>query len=317
MITAGLLQDTTTTTTSSDLSSRSGSGDITTSAKETQPEHQGGNNIKLVDVGIGCGDQTIYLTRSLTRPAAATAERPSPSKEPERRRPLFDSYVGITIAPPQAEFAKERVRKTDDATTTSNNEAQGRSTPAIRIFAADAADPASWNPELQQAVFGFGGDAERERGQDAGAGTETWLLALDTLYHFKPSRKPLLRRACRDLGASFMAFDLLISEHASFLDKLVLRLMCLVTGIPFSNFLCRKEYEDMLVDVGYERHLIEMRDISEHVFSGIAGHIWRKDRELKRYGMSMGKFRGPAKAFDWWARSGLVRGFIVVARRTD
>lgn len=313
MITAGLLQDTTTTT-SSDSSSGSGSGDTTTSAKETQSEHQRRNNIKLVDVGIGCGDQTIYLTRSLTRPAAATAEGPSPSKEPERR-PLFDSYVGITIAPPQAEFAKERVRKIDDASSTSTagkNGFQGRSTSETRIFAADAADPASWNPELQQAVFG---DAEREGTQDAGA--ETWLLALDTLYHFKPSREPLLRRACRDLGASFMAFDLLISEHASFFDKLVLRLMCLVTGIPFSNFLRKKEYEDMLVDVGYERHLIEMRDISEHVFSGIAGYIWKKDRELKRYGMSMGKFRGPAKAFDWWARSGLVRGFTVVARRTD
>lgn len=280
-------------------SSESEVGD--SSVKETRFKQ----SIKLVDVGIGCGDQTIYLTRNLTRPAAA-AEGPN-SKESELR-PLFDSYVGITIAPPQAEFAKERVRKIDDAST---GDAQGRSTPETNIFAADAADPASWDPELQQAAFG---DAERSNGAAGHEAEETWLLALDTLYHFKPSRTPLLKRACRDMCASFMAFDLLISEHASFLDKFILRLMCLVTGIPFSNFLRREQYEDMLVDAGYERHMIEMRDISEHVFGGIAGYIWRKDRELGRYGMDMGKFRGPAKVFDWWARSGLVRGFIVVAR---
>lgn len=227
----------------------------------------------------------MYLTR-LARPDAA-----------EPRQPLIESYVGVTIAPPQAEFAQERVRKAapvDD----------GASTPDVKIYAADAADPTNWGADLAKAV-GAGSKSAKE---------QTWLLALDTLYHFKPSRKPLLQHACRDMQASFMAFDLLLADNPSFFDKLVLRLMCLLMGFPFSNFLRRTQYEDMLVDAGYERDLITMQDISEHVFSGISGYIYRKDALLKMYGMSMGKFRGPAKVFGWWARSGLVRGYIVVAR---
>lgn len=243
----------------------------------------------MVDVGIGCGDQTLYLTQ-LPRPDAT-----------EPRQPLIKSYVGITIAPPQAEFAQERVRKAAGG-------AAAASTPDVQIYAADAANPAGWEPELARAV-----GAEDSKAAKAAEG-QMWLLALDTLYHFKPSRKPLLRHACRDMQASFMAFDLLLADHPSFFDKLVLRLMSLLTGIPFSNFLARRQYEDMLVEAGYERHLITMHDISEHVFSGIAGYIYKKDALLKTYGMGMGKFRGPAKVFYWWARTGLVRGYIVVAR---
>lgn len=119
------------------------------------------------------------------------------------------------------------------------------------------------------------------------------------------------------MRASFMAFDLLMSDRASLRDRLILRSMCLVTGIPYSNFMTRKEYEDMLVEAGYERDMVDMRDISEHVFAGIARDIWKKDEVMKIYGMSMGmgKFRGAAKVFNWWARSGVVRGFVVVARR--
>lgn len=271
----------------------------TAGLQNTDPKDSGKAQIKLIDVGIGCGDQTLYLTR-LARPGATT----------EPRQPLIKSYVGVTIAPPQAEFAQQRVRKAASSSPPG---------PDIKIFAADAADPTSWNPELAKAVGPT--DSEQTKSVAAAAAEEeegqTWLLALDTLYHFKPSRKPLLQHACRDMQASFMAFDLLLADRPSFFDKLVLRLMCLLTGIPFSNFLRREQYEDILVDAGYERDLITMEDISEHVFSGIAGYIYKKDALLKTYGMSMGKFRGPAKVFNWWAKSGLVRGYIVVARHAN
>lgn len=246
--------------------------------------------MRLVDVGIGCGDQSLYLTSRLSK-------RLSPKTQ--ERKPLFDSYAGVTIAQSQADFARARLLKSSSPSTTT--------TPKAQIFAANAADPTSWDPELTKATT-------MTKKSDP---TQTWLLALDTLYHFTPSRKPLLEHAYQELQASFMAFDLLLSDTPSFWDKLRMRAICLVAGMPFSNLLTKKGYEDMLVEVGYELGMIEMRDVSEDVFGGIAGYIREKDAELGRFGIGVGKFKGPAKVFDWWARSGVIRGFVVVARRGE
>ena len=188
----------------------------------------------------------------------------------------------------------------------SSSSPSGTTTPKAQIFAANAADPTTWDPELIKATTNTSKNPN-----------QTWLLALDTLYHFTPSRKPLFKHAYHELQASFMAFDLLLSDTPSFWDKLRIRAICLVAGMPFSNLLTKKGYEDMLVQVGYERDMIEMRDVSEDVFAGIAGYIREKDAELGKFGMGVGKFKGPAKVFDWWARSGVIRGFVVVARRGE
>lgn len=251
--------------------------------------------MKLVDVGIGCGDQSLYLTSRLSKRL---------SSKTQESKPLFDSYVGVTIAQSQADFARERLLKNSSSSSSPST----TTTPKAQIFAANAADPTSWNPELTKATTSSTTTKNP---------TQTWLLALDTLYHFTPSRKPLLKHAYQDLQASFMAFDLLLSDTPSFWDKLPMRAICLVAGMPFSNLLTRKGYEDMLVGVGYERGMIEMRDVSGDVFGGIAGYIREKDVELGRFGMGVGKFKGPAKVFDWWARSGVIRGFVVVARRGE
>jgi hypothetical protein len=302
--------------------------------EKTKGQHHQHIVINLVDVGIGCGDQSLYLTRQLSRrgkvfntpptvpppgiEGPANHSNGTPTRETGKGRTwsshresqsLFDSYVGINITQSQADFARERLLETSP--TESNR------TPEVKIFAADAGNPASWERELRDAVFW---DPSRDLSYgnlDAKTGmeTRTWLLALDTLYHFKPSRSPLFTCAYRDIQASIMAFDLLLSDSASFWDKLRLRLICLVTGIPYTNFVTRNEYEDMLVCAGYQRDLIEMQDISEHVFNGLAKYISEQDRELRTYGMTVGKFKGPAKVFNWWATSGVVRGFVVVARR--
>lgn len=290
----------------------------------------------MVDVGIGCGDQSLYLTRRLStvsidpvtdttstgiKAAVDNGSGVHSSEMSKRRgsnthesRPLFDSYVGVTIEQSQADFAQERLSK--DAIGDSKISAEW--TPDVKIFAADAADPSSWGNELQQAALGNSGHTESKNGAtstDPGSWkTQRWLLALDTMYHYKPSRDPLLKYACRDMRASIMAFDLLISESASSWEKLVLRLMCLISGMPYSNFLTEEEYMNILVQAGYEHDMIEMRDISEHVFAGIANHIRKQDAELKRYGMTVGKFNAAAKAFNWWAKTGVLRGFVVVAR---
>ncbi|KAE8310879.1 hypothetical protein BDV41DRAFT_359460 [Aspergillus transmontanensis] len=296
-------------------------------------------DIRLVDVGIGCGDQSLYLTRRLSRvctdsvtttPSSGiktATDDSSGAQNSEMRkrrgsstresRPLFDSYVGVTIERPQADFAQERLSQD----TTGDSEISAEWTPDVKIFAADAADPSSWGNELRQATLGSSGYAESKSeatSTDTGSEkTQRWLLALDTMYHYKPSRDPLLQHASRDMRASIMAFDLLISESASLWEKLVLRLMCLISGMPYSNFLTEEEYVNMLVRAGYEHEMIEMRDISEHVFAGIASYIRKQEAELKRYGMTVGKFKSAAKAFNWWARTGVLRGFVVVARTQE
>lgn len=266
--------------------------------------------IRLIDVGFGCGDQSLYLTRKLHRrkiqedPSSINDGEHNMTESNEEFRPLFDSYVGINITPSQVETARKRLF------TAAEGEGTFSSTPKVDVFAADAGDPASWDTEIREAIYYPGAGPD-----DTKPETQTWLLALDTLYHLKPSRMSLFQCAYQDMQASIMAFDLLLSDSASYWDKFYLRLICLVAGMPYSNFMTTSEYKAMLALAGYEEDSIEMQDISEHVFTGIADFIRTKEADLGRYGMTVGKFKGPASIFDWWGRSGVVRGCVIVAHR--
>ncbi|KAL4889666.1 hypothetical protein BDV59DRAFT_104413 [Aspergillus ambiguus] len=238
--------------------------------------------LHLLDVGIGCGDQTLHLLQC-HRPDA-------------HRGPLFDTYTGITDLPAQADWARQRLPLTRRQTR-------------VQIHAANAADPAVWPAELKNALL-----PRASSDSPAAEGAETWLLALDSLYHFRPSRRPLLRYARASLHASLMAFDLLRADHLSPWQSLLLRLVCWVSGTPFANLLTAAEYEALLVEVGYALPRVEMRDVSPHVFAGLAAFIRRQDAALRPFGLGVGRFRVAARLFDWWARTGIVRGVVVVAR---
>lgn len=237
-------------------------------------------SLKIIDLGFGCGDQSIYLANLF---------------------PDLRSYIGISISDQQVEFAKTRLAQEEEEEGTTNRS-------KMQLFCADAAAPASWNGDLKSAVSS-NADA------DAISDTQSWVLALDTLYHFRPSRRPILDYVVGELGASLMAFDLVLGDSLSFWKRLWVGVICWVTGSPFGNFLTVDEYVAMLVRAGYSLDNIEVRDISGHVFAGIAGFIRRKNEELGRFGMGLGKFKAAGYVFDWWARSGAVRGVIVVARR--
>ncbi|KAF7115216.1 hypothetical protein CNMCM5793_001643 [Aspergillus hiratsukae] len=270
------------------------------------------HEIKLVDVGIGCGDQSLYLTRQLSRTTDIRTASAGGMREAHSVRPLFDSYVGLTVVKSQADFAKDRLSQ---VRSTTELERTSQETPDVKIFAANAADPSSWELSLKRAVFDT--SVKSEAIQEYIKKTHTWLLALDTLYHFQPSRERLFKCANQDMQASIMAFDLLLSDQATPWERFVLRLMCLISGIPYGNFVTKTGYRRLLTQAGYESNLIEMRDISEHVFPGIAKFLKRQDAELSKYGMTIGKFKGAAKAFDWWGQTGVIRGVIVVARRSE
>jgi hypothetical protein len=246
----------------------------------------------LIDVGFGCGDQTIHLM----------------SKKPVRRcdelwwdnqchRVYFDQYIGITQDKAQCWYAQERV-----------DETQGGSNPVstggITLFCADAARPEYWNSDLLTAI-----NTARSKSQ------ETWLLALDTAYHFSPSRWVLVEHACRTLNASFMAFDLCLAPNATLFQKLTLRILTSLMGAPWTNFVTPQVYRQELMKAGYQQDMINIIDISEHVFTPLSEYMDGQDRRLGRLGLGLGSFQAAKWLFSWWGSTGVVRGVVVVAKR--
>lgn len=229
--------------------------------------------------------------------------RPRGSVHQEQSQSILDSYIGITLEPAQARFAQQRVNEAQ------SDPEKSTTTPKAEIFCADAADPSSWPGDLQASITELTASASDPN-------TATWLLALDTMYHFRPSRLPILHYAQNTLHASLMVFDLILADGVSWRERLLLRLVCWITGSPYSNFISRREYVDLLAAAGYDRSQIQVRDISRHVFGGLADFMRRRVEEARPFGIKLGKYRAARVVFDWWARSGIVRGVVVVARRT-
>ncbi|QGA14743.1 hypothetical protein EYB26_002399 [Talaromyces marneffei] len=296
------------------------SQDKTLMAERLSDTHMDGGGqqavFKLIDVGLGCGDQSLYLTRRLHRSTNTGSDngnvRDTTAKDQELV-PLFNSYIGINITPAQVNLARHRLKAASENKSTSPTVW----TSDVKIFAADAARPASWDQTLNEAIFGTGSPQSTPDTSTAplSAKEHTWLLGLDTLYHFRPSRVPLFECAYRDMNASIMGFDLLLGDSLSLWGNLRLRLICLAAGIPYANLMTVKEYENMLTSVGYAHENIKLEDVSHHTFAGVAEFLRAKEAELNKYGMTMGRLKMPGKVFDWWAKSGAVKGYVIVAHR--
>ena len=237
-------------------------------------------SLAVLDLGFGCGDQTWELVR-LTRPGAWNNLR----------------YVGLTLNQAQTQSAWRRIHR-------ESSDAAGPSADSFKLFCADAARPDSWSPVTETAVRSL---AEEQF-------TDRWLLALDCLYHFKPSRRPVLEYAARQLGANFMAFDLLLNPQASFKDTLTMRAVGVMMGCPVNTFLTEEQYREQLVECGYDRETISIRDISAHVFSGVVEFMEHQERALSYYGISLGGYKLAGRLFEWFGRSKVVKAVIVVGR---
>jgi hypothetical protein len=248
------------------------------------------NTLSIIDLGFGCGDQCLYIKDVL----GSHRQR----RRGNRWRRLLKDYVGITLESHHFSIAQERLGLK-----------QSNTNAVFEIYCADAGRPASWTLEIRNAI------SLACQTNDQNGDHENWLLGLDTLYHFQPSRWPVIEYANRKLGASLMAFDFCIAENLSVGQRTILRLMAFFGQSPFANWVTIQEYRERLVVAGYARERIEIRDISEHVFGPLAGFLRKREVELEQYGLSIGRFRYAAKMFAWWGRTGMVRGCIIVARK--
>lgn len=237
-------------------------------------------SLAVLDVGFGCGDQTWELAR-LTRPRGWADFR----------------YVGLTMNQHQVQSASRRIYQEVAFS-------DQLSVDSFKLLCANAAVPDAWKAPVRQAVESL---AEEKF-------TDRWFLALDCLYHFSPSRKPILEYAARKLGANFMAFDLILNDAASLRDTLAVRAVGVMMGCPVRTFLTEEEYMNQLVDCGFDRGSIVIRDITEHVFPGVVKFLDDQDRALSQYGISLGGFKLAGRLFDWFGRSKIVKASIVVAR---
>lgn len=302
-----------------------------------------------MDVGCGCGDQSLHIlqlnknshshvSRLGSGIDAASSSGPVSAADAEKKINLRSrhnainrqdipagrlvySYIGITLEPAQAALARQRVR---EACQNKGGEDSSTGLPAAEIFCADAANPTSWTGDLQQAMTTLAASssssspspsAAAEKEENEKEDISTWLLALDTMYHFRPSRLPLLHYAHSTLHSSLMAFDLVLSENISWHQHLLLWVVCWMTGSPIANFVSGAEYKNLLVQAGYKPAHIQITDISRHVFPGLSSFLDIRVKQAQPFGFRLGKFRAARMVFEWWARKSVVRGVVVVARR--
>lgn len=241
------------------------------------------NSVAILDVGFGCGDQTVAL--------AELVEAPS--------RPRF-RYVGLTLNEVQQQAAQQRL----DASLLAMDKS-GVDNMSFKLFQADAAKPESWDKAISTAVDNLSDKAFPER----------WLLGLDCLYHFSPSRKPTFKHAAQNIGANVMAFDLILSDNASWWQTLAVRLLGFVLLCPWQTFLTEEQYREQLIECGYDGGHIEIKDVSDHVFAGLAGFLSRQDAALSPYGISLTGYTMVGKVYGWFDRTRVLKAAIVVGRK--
>ncbi|KAL6886148.1 hypothetical protein HDV57DRAFT_378841 [Trichoderma longibrachiatum] len=250
------------------------------------------SSVAVLDVGFGCGDQTVALADLINAPS----------------RPHF-RYVGLTLNATQLQEAQQRL----DAALSHPTQAPPSSPPttslnlpksSFHLYRADAAQPTSWPPAVLSAVTSLSDPSFSKR----------WLIGLDCLYHFSPSRKPIFALAARTLQANVVAFDLVLGDSASLLETLAVRMLGFLLLCPWRTFLTESEYREQLVECGYDREQVEIRDVSDHVFSGLAGHLRKQDAVLRPYGISLTAYALVGRVYEWFDRTRVLKGVVVVGR---
>ncbi|KAL7272642.1 hypothetical protein RUND412_004543 [Rhizina undulata] len=237
--------------------------------------------VDILDLGFGCGEQTTVVVEELAKHGVELGK-----------------YVGITINQKQFRFARARIE---------GGQIRDKKD-RIFLFHGDAADPNSWAGEVKVAT---------ENKESGFGGVSRWTIALDTLYHFQPSRENIFSYLSRN-RCSILAFDLLLSpQPLSVFQRVLLRIICFLGQIPRSNLLTPAQYKARLIAAGYSETDVRIIDISPHVFPGLECFIKEQGKRVREAGIEGGwsKFSAVGKMVGWWARTGVVSGCVVIAKK--
>lgn len=210
---------------------------------------------------------------------------------------MCTQWVGLTFSPIQVHIADTRLQETQKSLQTNSK---------YQVFVADAAKPDSWNSEIQDAVRSSSSDSN------------PWLVALDALVDFQPSRKGILSYALNELGASVAITDHLKKEDMTGLDRAKTWASFRLLDTPLDSILTRRQYVELLVECGFKRENISIIPYTEHVYAPYSQFIDQQGRRWQEMGGSKWDYMDFTLAgwvTGWWARSGLVEACMIVARR--
>lgn len=140
------------------------------------------------------------------------------------------------------------------------------------------------------------------------------IFALDCVYHFSSRQKFLegCANGLRDDGRIVMT-DLIFGDNITGFQRLLMRVVCVLTGASYSNFKIQKDYQQDFIRAGFDD--ISIQDISTDVFPGLQGFIGRHRKEMSIYEIagSWTAYLVFARVLKWWWETGAVLFVFVQA----
>ena len=142
------------------------------------------------------------------------------------------------------------------------------------------------------------------------------VFALDCIYHFS-SRTKFLQESSRVLRSdgAIVLTDLIFNDNVSPSQRLIMYIICLLTGSPYVNFKTLRAYRQDFGDAGFSD--VSVEDISKDVFPGLEAFIHRHLSEMSKFGIygNWSGYRIFGWILNWWNRTGVVRFVVVKGRR--
>lgn len=191
---------------------------------------------------------------------------------------------------------------------------QARLQDKITHYVGDAVNPSTWKHIAS---------GQPPTVDTLNPGTYDAVISLDSCYHYRTRKRwlelsaSLLRR-----GGRLSCTDVILGDgvHRGGLSGVtmdsIFRAVLLLTSVPFDNMVSEADYHTQLLDAGFKD--VTIRDISDHVFPGLAafikehrnniGGVVDVDRKWRQYEIA-------ARLFRWLHRKRLIRFVLTSAMR--
>ncbi|KAK9330003.1 hypothetical protein V1520DRAFT_341635 [Lipomyces starkeyi] len=238
----------------------------------------------MIDVGIGCGDQSVLYSR------------------------LVSKYIGITSLQAHCDLAYTALKN------------RGLLANA-RILALDASDPlTTWPTEILNTTI-VDGRVNKILALDC---LYHFQPSRKKFFKFVNGALECAfekRMQSGDGGeVCFAAEDLLVGRELNFSQWLRLRVICALARTPFKNFISIQEYMRLLEDSGFTRERgwnVQFEDISGHVFPGLTNFIETRGSGRDGIGkyLRFERFTVFGKVVRWWQEDGVVKAYIVTVQK--